>query len=146
MTRGRRRNRIALSGPARARQNDEVVIEGSDSVMIDDLRARGLITAPQHKAARVLLRDYAARNERAVSALAQLPVQKQGHITTLILQRKPLVEHGEDVQGFKSKEKCFAWSLNALRTSLDVLAVIYAKGNAVPGYGAEDVDLEDTDE
>lgn len=127
MTRGRRRNNITVSGPVKALRNDEIEIKGSASVFMDDLRARGSISAAQHGAATSLLRDIAARNERADRAMASVSPLSRNHIETILVSNTKLIDYGREVQGFKDDTKCYAWALAALRSALDGIASFYSK-------------------
>jgi hypothetical protein len=148
MTRGRRRNRITLSGPAKALRNDEIEVEGTDAVVVDDLAARGLITPQQHRAARYLLRDRKARNERYVQALALVQPKFSLHLVALLHENETLEAYGKHIMGFKNPREAEAWALQRLRASLEALADVYRGRGAkeFPGYGtAEELDLEDTE-
>lgn len=127
MTRGRRRNHITVSGPAKAKRNDEFEIEGTESVFIDDLRARGSISAAQHRAGQNLLREITTKNTRAADVMWSMPSSTRAHCEAILVDGMKLVDYGRKVQGFKDDAKCYAWALAGLRSVLDAAASFYSK-------------------
>lgn len=138
MTRGRRRNRVTLSGPANGRKTDEVEIQGSDTLLIDDLAVRGFLTPVHTRAARTLIRDRSAMNERYVEALSRIPSAKQAHIIALLDQDEGLATYGRRIMGYRVVREAEQWSINALRGALADLAEVYSgkRGGKLVAYGS----------
>lgn len=141
MTRGRHRNHITLSGRATKQRTDEIEVEGTDAVMIDDLAARGLITAPQHRAGLSLLKDHS--RGRSTFVLSHLTSARAEHARSMIINGTALVDYGRQIMGYKVAVTAEAWALTRLRNALDELVDIYHGHKGFAGYGS--VEMLDAD-
>ena len=125
MTRGRRRNRVTLSGPATEKSTDEVEVHGGDTTMVDALAVRGLLSADQHRTARKLIADREKGRDTFEAMLALIPDSKSSHLMALIIRETPLAVYGRKVMGYRVQREAENWAIGALRSSLTALAPFY---------------------
>lgn len=140
MTRGKRPNSITLSGRAALRKTDEVEINGTQCAMIDALAAAGKITPPEHRSARYLIRDYGAKNERFVAALAAVAPKHQAPLTEILTRGVSLADYGKRIMGWRNRVDCETWALGMLRKALDDVGAVYRGRKRIgdkpfPGFG-----------
>lgn len=148
MTRGKRRNGITLSGRVQRKRTEETEIAGSECVMVDDLAARGRITAAQHRAARYFIKDAQSRSERAVEAINRCAEKYHAPLRQILLDRTTLAAYGKRIMGWRNPVDCETWALKMLRQALDDLGDVYRsrtkKGeSAFPGFGEIDENTSD---
>jgi hypothetical protein len=151
MTRGKRRNGITLSGRVQRKRTDETEIAGTHCAFIDDLAARGRITASQHRAARYFLRDADVRADRASQALNRCLPKFHAPLRQILLDKMSLAEYGKRIMGWRNPIDCETWALKMLRNALDDLGDVYRgtkkRGDEpFPGFGETEEEEEESEE
>jgi len=145
MTRGKRRNGITLSGRVQRKKTEEMEIAGTHCALVDDLAARGRISAAQHRAARYFLRDFESRSDRAIDAMNRCAEKYHAPLRQMLLDKTPLAAYGKRIMGWRNPTDCETWALKMLRQALDDLGDVYRgtkkRGDEpFPGFGETDDD------